>query len=52
MLQIHRVRTLDQIRSFLDELAYALSDNDATRQLNEAREQLFQSIHNAEATAA
>ena len=36
----------------LDELACALSDNDAARQLNEAREQLFQSIHNAQATAA
>ena len=36
----------------LDELAYALSDNDAARRLNEAREQLFQSIHNAQATAA
>ena len=36
----------------LDELACALSDNDAARQLDEAREQLFQSIHNAQATAA
>ncbi len=36
----------------LDELAGALSDNDAARQLDEAREQLFQSIHNAQSTAA
>ena len=35
-----------------DELAGALSDNDAARRLNEAREQLFQSIRNAQATAA
>ena len=36
----------------LDELAQALSDNEAARQLNEARERLFKSIHNAHATAA
>ena len=33
-------------------VAHALSDNEAARQFNEARERLFESIHNAHATAA
>ena len=36
----------------LDEQAYALSDNEAARQLNEARDELFAAIRSAAASAA
>ncbi len=36
----------------LDAIAYAISDNEAARRLNHARDQLFQSIHKAQTPAA
>lgn len=36
----------------LDEVAYAISDNDAARQLNEARQQLFKLINESQSTVA
>lgn len=36
----------------LDAIAHAISDNEAARRLNHAREQLFQSIHKAQTPAA
>lgn len=36
----------------LDALAYAISDNEAARQLNQARDDLFRSINNAQRPAA
>ena len=35
----------------LDAIAYAMSDNEAASQLNQAREELFRSINNAPAHA-
>lgn len=36
----------------LDAIAYAISDNEAARRLNQARDELFQSMHKTQTTAA
>ena len=36
----------------LDAIAYAISDNEAARRLNQARKELFQTINNAQNPAA
>lgn len=47
-----RYLKLDVTFSQLDEIAYAISDNQAAEQLNNARQELFHSINNNLTAAA